>query len=360
MKAVISLTRSPSSVSTSIAIASWRPVSSFSAQYATAGCPFALIGTACPLAQISIASFAMAAIVSLPRHHIAHGGIEKTASAARSRVSASTSPLAHASTYRSTSVRTPRLPSARSTSCWLRVGQALCDRLPCALKRTVHGRDGGVERLGHLLRGEPEHLPQDQHRALVPREVLQRRDEGELHGLALLVAGVGRGIAVGEGERVVRIRLHPDGLGERRARIGVRVGRSARAGGKAAARPPRVEADVGRDPVQPRAHRAPAGEPAEPAPRAQERLLKRVLGVVERPEHPVAVRVELPAVGVHDRAVRVLVPRAGGGEPVCFGGGRCRNARHARQGRRTPGPELIARAGAASAVDCPERTTLGG
>jgi len=50
-----------------------------------------------------------------------------------------------------------------------------------------------------------------------------------------------------------------------------------------------VEADVGRDPVQPRTHRGPAGEAVGAAPGPDQGLLHRVLGVERRAEHPVAV-----------------------------------------------------------------------
>ncbi len=54
-----------------------------------------------------------------------------------------------------------------------------------------------------------------EHRALGGRQVLQRRDEGELDGLALLVACVRRGIAVPEPQRLVRVGLDPHRLDER-------------------------------------------------------------------------------------------------------------------------------------------------
>ena len=59
-----------------------------------------------------------------------------------------------------------------------------------------------------------------------------------------------------------------------------------------------VEADVGRDPVEPAAEGRAALEAVEAAPRAQERVLHRVLGLERRAEHPVAVRGELPAVAL--------------------------------------------------------------
>jgi hypothetical protein len=55
----------------------------------------------------------------------------------------------------------------------------------------------------------------------------------------------------------------------------------------------RAQAGIGGDRVEPGAQGASAFEPDEPAPRAQERVLQRVLGVSQRSEHPVAVRAEL-------------------------------------------------------------------
>ena len=75
--------------------------------------------------------------------------------------------------------------------------------------------DGRLERLRHLARGEAEHLAQDQHRALVRRQVLKRGDEGELDALALLVARLGRGVAVLERRALVGVGLDPGRLDQR-------------------------------------------------------------------------------------------------------------------------------------------------
>ena len=50
-------------------------------------------------------------------------------------------------------------------------------------------------------------------------------------------------------------------------------------------------------------------EPGHPTPGAEERVLG-VVGVVDRAEHPVAVRVELLALGLHEPAEGVVVPVA--------------------------------------------------
>ena len=70
----------------------------------------------------------------------------------------------------------------------------------------------------------------------------------------------------------------------------------------------RVHAGVRRDRVEPRAQRATTAEPRQPAPGPQERVLERVLRVVQRAQHPVAVGVEL------GRGAR---RRCGGTRPRC-------------------------------------------
>ena len=67
-----------------------------------------------------------------------------------------------------------------------------------------------------------------------------------------------------------------------------------------------VEAEVGRDPVQPgpERHRAVEGEGRPTAPGVKERLLNEILGVLERAEHPVAMHPQLPTVPLEQRAER--------------------------------------------------------
>src|SRR5262249_21303784 len=55
----------------------------------------------------------------------------------------------------------------------------------------------------------------------------------------------------------------------------------------------RSQARVGRDPVQPGAHRRAALEAVERAPRPQIRLLDQILGLLGRAQHPVAVSQQL-------------------------------------------------------------------
>ena len=44
------------------------------------------------------------------------------------------------------------------------------------------------------------------------------------------------------------------------------------------------------------------------APRAQQRLLHRILGILQGAEHPIAVRVEWPPVRPHQLGERRLIP----------------------------------------------------
>ena len=192
------------------------------------------------------------------------------------------------------------------------LGNALLDRRPRALQRAVHRGDRRLERLGDLLRREAEHLAQDQHGALGGRQVLERGDEGQLHALAALVAGGRSGEAVLDAQDLVRIGLDPHRLDERLAGPDVGIGGRAVVDREHALGPPRdlIEAGVGRDRVEPRAQRAAALELRETAPGAKQRVLERVLGVVDRSQHPVAVGVQLATVGLDQTTERALVARA--------------------------------------------------
>ena len=188
------------------------------------------------------------------------------------------------------------------------VGQPLARpsvRARCSALLTDGG--GRLEHLGGLLRREAEHLAQDQHRALGRRQVLERRDEGELDALAPLVAGLGRRAAVLEAEPLVGIGLDPDRLDHRRAGAVVGVGGRAVVDRQHALRARRSIAFrqvLVAIRVEPRAQRAAALEARQPAPGPQQGVLQGVLGVVDRAEHAVAVGVELAAVGLDEAADR--------------------------------------------------------
>ena len=141
--------------------------------------------------------------------------------------------------------------------------------------------------------------------------MLERGDERELDGLALLVAGVDR-------QLVIRVGLNPDRLDERRSGVVVRIGGRAVVDRQNSRRAPldQAQAGVGGDPVQPRAQRAAAFEPRQPAPGAQQRFLERILRVGHRAEHPIAVSVELAPVGRDEALERRLVARLRGPECV--------------------------------------------
>ncbi len=98
--------------------------------------------------------------------------------------------------------------------------------------------------------------------------------------------------------RLVGVGLDPHGLDQRLAGAVVRVRGRPVVDRQHPLRPPRdcVEAGVGRDPVEPGAERTSICEPGQPAPGTQQRLLQRVLGVVHRAEHAVAVGVQLSAI----------------------------------------------------------------
>jgi hypothetical protein len=188
----------------------------------------------------------------------------------------------------------------------------LLDPPPRPLQRAVHRGDRGLQRPRGLLGREAEHVAEQEHGALRSREVLQGRDERELDGLTLLVASLGGGVSVLQPDGLVRVGLHPDRLSERFPRFVAGVGGMTVLDREASPAPScqRVEADVGRDPVQPGAQQLMALEPRQRPPGPQQGLLEGVVGVEQRAEHPVAVGVERRPVGLDEAAERVLVPLA--------------------------------------------------
>ena len=175
-------------------------------------------------------------------------------------------------------------------------GQSLVGGLVRALERGVDRGGGHLERLGYLFCGEPEHVSKDQDPALPGRDVLQGCDERELDALALLIAGVGGGERVLEFDAPVWVGLDPDGLDERFREWIVWVGRGAVVDREHSVGPSldRLQAGVGGDRVEPGFERAAAFESGQRSPRAQQRFLERVLGVLHRAEHPIAVGVQPP------------------------------------------------------------------
>ena len=192
------------------------------------------------------------------------------------------------------------------------LGDALGDRRARALQGTVDRRDRRLQRLGDLGCGEAEHLALDQHSALGRGQVLESRDKRQLHALAALVAGMRSRESVLHAQDFVRVGLDPDRLDHRFARPGVGLGgRSVvdRQHPLGASRD-LVKAGVGGDRVQPRAQRAANLELREPAPGPEQRVLQRVLGIVHRPKHAVAMGMQLAAVALQQRSERRLIAAA--------------------------------------------------
>jgi hypothetical protein len=145
--------------------------------------------------------------------------------------------------------------------------------------------------------------------------MLESDDEGELDSLALLVASLGGGGRVLDPQLPVGVGLDPDrfthGIGRLRlARIDPRsvVDREY------APRPPPncVQTGIRRNPVKPGTYRASSLERRQSAPCAKQRLLQRVLGVVKRPEHAIAVGVQTSPVRFDQAAEGELILAAGG------------------------------------------------
>ncbi len=111
--------------------------------------------------------------------------------------------------------------------------------------------------------------------------------------------------------RATTTRRAPRPLGRDRRQQLVRVGLQPRdlaaRGRYARALLQRVQARVGRDPVQPGAQRRAPRVGRARAPRAQERLLREVLGLLEGAEHPVAVQLQLAPVALDERREAGLV-----------------------------------------------------
>jgi hypothetical protein len=149
--------------------------------------------------------------------------------------------------------------------------------------------------------------------------VLQRRDERELQRLALLVASVRGRIPALEPEALVRIRLEPDRLDERLADVLAWPAGRAVADRQRALRPARVRvaAHVRRDLVQPGAKGAATPEPGKASPRAQQRLLESVVRIMDRAQHPVAVRVQLAAMALDDVSESLLLPPRAASSSSC-------------------------------------------
>jgi hypothetical protein len=194
------------------------------------------------------------------------------------------------------------------------LGQQPLEALASALQRTGYRGDRRLEDHSDLFRREPEDVPEDEHRARFGAQVLQGSDECELDPLALLVSSLGRPSPVRERELLVRKRLEPHRLTD-----GLRRLATAGLGGRAVvdrkdppgASPQRVDADIRHDPVKPSAERTVASVVWESAPGPEQGFLHRILGVMGRAEHPVAVRLDPAALSLDQAPEGLLVPAAG-------------------------------------------------
>ena len=83
-------------------------------------------------------------------------------------------------------------------------------------------------------------------------------------------------------------------------------------GGVACALLEQPQGDARGNAVEPGAQRRAWLKPVDAAPSAQQRLLQRIVGVVWRTEHPVAVDVQRRPMGQGEPDKRVLLARAGG------------------------------------------------
>jgi hypothetical protein len=198
--------------------------------------------------------------------------------------------------------------------------KSFLDGLVCPLQRAVDRARLRVEDVGGLAGRKAEDVAQDQHRALACRQVLERGDERKLDALTLLVASLRAGRVVLHEEMLVRGGLDPHRLQDRLGRPVARIRGRAVVDRKHALGPAldRFERRVRGDRVEPRAQRAALLEPWQPSPRAEERVLERVLGVGGRAEHPVRVRVELAAKRGDEASEGVLVSPLGGREKVAL------------------------------------------
>jgi hypothetical protein len=126
----------------------------------------------------------------------------------------------------------------------------------------AHGAQGEIERRGDLLVGEPLQIPEHDHDATVLRQL---GDGPVERGLELALLGRGRGIRVAVGQPIEGIVT--------RAPVAALAGRET------------VEAQPGRDRVQPRGQRGvPAKLPDGPV-RAKEGFLRDLLGLGGAPQH---------------------------------------------------------------------------
>jgi hypothetical protein len=176
-------------------------------------------------------------------------------------------------------------------------GQPVAQPLTGPLQHAVHRGHARAEQPRRLAGRESGRVAQDQRRALARGQVLDRRHERDLERLP-------RGGGLVRVDEAVRVGVEPRNVGGDRRHVGLRVsrGRDVRREQPRRAARQVVQARVRRDAIQPSAERPPplAPEPLPRAPRARKRLLHEVLGVLERPDHAVAVRLQRAAVAFEE------------------------------------------------------------
>jgi hypothetical protein len=120
-------------------------------------------------------------------------------------------------------------------------------------------------------------------------------------------------------EQEIGVRLQPGKVG-RRLRTGAGLGCGAGVVREKAPRPvlEDPQAGVGRDLVEPGAEGGLPPIRRTAAPGAKERVLERVLGVLERAEHAVGVHLELTAVALDELRERSLVPGSRRADDLLF------------------------------------------
>src|SRR6266536_370243 len=236
------------------------------------------------------------ATMSRPSYSKGIGGIDMKASSVSRATSASRSVDSHARTNFATIASSAGESEAGGGSRSSVMGRRCC-RLARARLRALDRLDTRVQHVGHFVRVESENVAQDEHGELARRQDLQGGHKGQGDGFGPLVAGLRAERRVdGTLEQGVGKWLEPDDVAEP-GRLGrFNIGHVPLLGQPSAGRPSRVEAPVGGEPVEPGAQRGAFLEPSEASPGGHQRVLRCVLGVLERSEHPVAVHLQLAAV----------------------------------------------------------------
>jgi hypothetical protein len=185
------------------------------------------------------------------------------------------------------------------------------------LERAIDRRDRRVKQPAGF-RGRPsQDVAEEQDGTLPWREMLDRGDERELHGLAHLIPRIRARRGIRDAlEGGIRVGLKPWDFCRRLALWHpVRWGTKSFGKHSSRVRPAgeEIQARVGGDPIEPSPERArsPESERADPTPSTEECLLDKVLGVVETAEHAIAVELQLPPVRLGQTIERLPIAPLG-------------------------------------------------